>query len=145
AMGRQGGYEAGYGSDLDVMFVHQPVHDVAVDEASRFAVDVAQALMSFMKMPMRPPIVLEPVLEIDADLRPEGRRGPLVRSLDSYRAYYEQWADTWEIQALLKARPIAGPRYLQETCQAWADSVRYQHGLSTQQLQSIRRMKARVG
>src|SRR5699024_944282 len=103
AMGRQGGFEAGYGSDLDVMFVHQAAQDVAPDEATRFAVEVAKALISFMKMPTRPPIVLEPVLEIDADLRPEGRRGPLVRSLASYKAYFAQWADVWEIQALLKA------------------------------------------
>lgn len=144
AMGRQGGYEAGYGSDLDVMFVHDPAEGVAADEASRFAVEVAKALMSFMKMPTRPSIVLEPVLEIDADLRPEGRRGPLVRSLDSYKAYYEHWADTWEVQALLKARPVAGPRYLRQAFEEWADSVRYTHGLNTAQTQSIRRMKARV-
>lgn len=144
AMGRQGGYEAGYGSDLDVMFVHQPAKGVAADEATRFAVDVAKALISFMKMPMRPPIVLEHVLEIDADLRPEGRRGPLVRSLDSYQAYYEQWADTWEIQALMKARAIAGPQHLQEAFIAWADSVRYHHGLTVEQAQDIQRMKARV-
>lgn len=144
AMGRQGGYEAGYGSDLDVMFVHQPAQGVPSDEASRFAVEVAKALMSFMKMPTRPPIVLEPVLEIDADLRPEGRRGPLVRSLDSYVAYYEQWADTWEIQALLKARAIAGSGPLQDAFTAWADSVRYTHGLTKDQAQAIQRMKARV-
>ena len=144
AMGRQGGYEAGYGSDLDVMFVHEPTQGIAADEATRFAVEVAKALMSFMKMPTRPPIVLEPVLEIDAALRPEGRRGPLVRSLDSYKAYYKQWADTWEVQALLKARPIAGPRYLRQAFLEWADSVRYTHGLNTAQTQSIRRMKARV-
>src|SRR5699024_9816873 len=87
---------------------------------------------------------LEHVLEIDADLRPEGRRGPLVRSLDSYQAYYEQWADTWEIQALLKARPIAGPQHLQEAFIQWADSVRYTHGLTADQAQEIQRMKARV-
>lgn len=144
AMGRQGGYEAGYGSDLDAMFVHHPAEGVSSDEATRFAVEVAKALISFMKMPTKPPIVLEPILEIDADLRPEGRRGPLVRSLDSYKAYYKHWADTWEVQALLKARPIAGPRYLQEAFLDWADTVRYQHGLNPQQLQSIRRMKARV-
>jgi len=144
AMGRQGGREAGYGSDLDAMFVHDPAEGVTSDEATRFAVEVAKALISFMKMPTRPSIVLEPVLEIDSDLRPEGRRGPLVRSLESYRAYYDQWADTWEVQALLKARTIAGPRYLQEAFTTWADSVRYTHGLNSQQLQSIRRMKARV-
>jgi len=144
AMGRQGGCEAGYGYDLDVMFVHNPAEGVSSDEATRFAVEVAKALISFMKMPTRPPIVLEPVLEIDADLRPEGRRGPLARSLDSYKAYYEQWADTWEIQALLKARPVAGPRYLRQAFVEWADSVRYTHGLNAAQAQAIQRMKARV-
>lgn len=144
AMGRQGGCEAGYGSDLDVMFVHNPAEGVSSDEATRFAVEVAKALISFMKMPTRPPIVLEPVLEIDADLRPEGRRGPLARSLGSYKAYYEQWADTWEIQALLKARPVAGPRYLRQAFVEWADSVRYTLGLNAAQAQAIRRMKARV-
>lgn len=144
AMGRQGGYEAGYGSDADVMFVHQPREGVAPDEATRFAVEVAKALISFMKMPTRPPIVLEPVLEIDADLRPEGRRGPLVRSLDSYKVYFEQWADTWEIQALLKARPLAGAAKLNQEFMEWADSVRYTHGLSSSQAQAIQRMKARV-
>lgn len=144
AMGRQGGCEAGYGSDVDVMFVHQPAPGVAAAEATRFAVEVAKALISFMKMPTRPPIVLEPVLEIDADLRPEGRRGPLVRSLDSYKAYFEQWADTWEVQALLKARPLAGATDLLEEFMGWADSVRYTHGLNTAQEQAIQRMKARV-
>lgn len=144
AMGRQGGYEAGYGSDLDAMFVHQPAEGIATDEATRFAVEVAKALMSFMKMPTRPPIVLEPVLEIDADLRPEGRRGPLVRSLDSYRVYFEKWADTWEIQALLKARPVAGTVQLKDAFIRWADTVRYQHGLNANQAQAIQRMKARV-
>lgn len=144
AMGRQGGYEAGYGSDLDAMFVHQSAEGVAADEATRFAVEVAKALISFMKMPTRPPIVLEPVLEIDADLRPEGRRGPLVRSLESYKAYFEQWADTWEIQALLKARAVAGDEQLKSAFMQWADSVRYNHGLDKEQTQAIRRMKARV-
>lgn len=144
AMGRQGGCEAGYGSDLDVMFVHNPGSGVPADEATRFAVEVAKALIGFMKMPSKPPIVLEPVLEIDADLRPEGRRGPLVRSLESYQRYYNQWADTWEVQALLKARAIAGPQYLQDAFTQWADEVRYSHGLSTEQAQEIRKMKARV-
>src|SRR5699024_6325127 len=144
AMGRQGGCEAGYGSDVDVMFVHQPAAGVAAAEATRFAVEVAKALISFMKMPTRPPIVLEPVLEIDADLRPEGRRGPLVRSRDSYKAYYQQWADTWEVQALLKARPLAGAESVLDEFMQWADSVRYTHGLNSAQEQAIQRMKARV-
>ena len=50
--------------------------------------------------------------QLDADLRPEGKQGPLVRTLASHRAYYERWARTWEYQALLKARPVAGDRAL---------------------------------
>src|SRR6202011_3419317 len=46
--------------------------------------------------------------EVDAALRPEGRSGPLVRTMASHRAYYQRWAKTWEFQALLKARPVAG-------------------------------------
>ncbi len=45
---------------------------------------------------------------VDAALRPEGKAGPLVRTLASHRGYYERWAKTWEFQALLKARPVAG-------------------------------------
>src|SRR5699024_2083813 len=98
AMGRQGGYAAGYGSDREVVIVNQAAQAVARAEGRRCAVEVGKARSSFMKIPTRPPIVLEPVLEIDADLRPEGRRGPLVRSLASYKAYFAQWADVCEIQ-----------------------------------------------
>ena len=53
--------------------------------------------------------VAEPALwQIDGGLRPEGKDGPLVRKLESHKAYYEQWAENWEFQALLKARPVAG-------------------------------------
>ena len=45
---------------------------------------------------------------VDANLRPEGRSGPLVRTLASHQGYYERWAKTWEFQALLKARPVIG-------------------------------------
>lgn len=47
-------------------------------------------------------------LEVDANLRPEGRSGPLVRTLGAYAAYYEQWAQPWEVQALLRAHAVAG-------------------------------------
>ena len=48
------------------------------------------------------------VFRTDADLRPEGRSGALSRGLDAYEAYWERWAQTWELQALIKARPVAG-------------------------------------
>ena len=61
--------------------------------------------MQLIKQPVRPAIRAERPLEVDADLRPEGKQGALVRSLDSYRAYYERWAETWEFQALLRGAP----------------------------------------
>ena len=45
---------------------------------------------------------------VDAALRPEGKAGPLSRTMASHHSYYERWAKTWEFQALLKARPVAG-------------------------------------
>ena len=59
------------------------------------------------------------IFPVDPNLRPEGRQGPLVRTLASHRAYYERWAKTWEFQALLKARPVAGDMALG---QAYADT-----------------------
>ena len=54
-------------------------------------------------------VAREPGLwEVDANLRPEGKYGPLVRTLDSHESYYARWAESWEFQALLKARTIAG-------------------------------------
>ncbi|AXR73690.1 bifunctional [glutamine synthetase] adenylyltransferase/[glutamine synthetase]-adenylyl-L-tyrosine phosphorylase [Auritidibacter sp. NML130574] len=145
AMGRQGGQECGYGSDLDVMFVHQPT-EAATDEreAHQQAVSQAKKLTHYLKMPLKPAIPLEPVLMIDADLRPEGKQGPLVRSMESYRNYYQQWAEIWEIQALLRARTLAGEQALQDEFTDWADSVRYHTELTPQRLRAIRRMKARV-
>ena len=58
---------------------------------------------------------------VDAALRPEGKNGPLVRTVESHRQYYERWAKTWEFQALLKARTVAGD---QELGQAYLDAVR---------------------
>ena len=65
---------------------------------------MARSLLNIMTTPTEDGIVFR----TDADLRPEGRSGPLTRTIDSYASYYEGWAQTWEFQALLKARPVAG-------------------------------------
>ena len=70
----------------------------------------------------------EPTLEVDADLRPEGRNGPLVRSFDSYAEYYERWSSPWESQALLRARPVAGDDELGERFLRLIDPLRYPAG-----------------
>jgi glutamate-ammonia-ligase adenylyltransferase len=95
-MGKLGGRELNYASDVDVLFVHDGAGDAA-DAAAR-------RLLTVMSEPTADGIVFR----TDADLRPEGRAGALSRSLDSYEAWYERWARPWEFQALLKARPAAG-------------------------------------
>ena len=144
AMGRLGGAENGFGSDADVMFVHCPVEGAGEEEAQSQANRIVNRLMQLIKQPVRPAIRAERPLEVDADLRPEGKQGALVRSLDSYRAYYERWAETWEFQALLRARPIAGSEELGRAFIELIDPYRYPREFTAEQAQQVRRMKARV-
>ena len=144
AMGRLGGAENGFGSDADVMFVHRPVGGADEKEAQAQANRIVNRLMQLIKQPVRPAIRAERPLEVDADLRPEGKQGALVRSLDSYRAYYERWAETWEFQALLRARPIAGSEDLGRAFVELIDPYRYPREFTVEQVQQVRRMKARV-
>ncbi|MQA15878.1 MAG: bifunctional [glutamine synthetase] adenylyltransferase/[glutamine synthetase]-adenylyl-L-tyrosine phosphorylase [Pseudonocardiaceae bacterium] len=139
-MGRLGGAELGYGSDADVMFVCEPVAGADETEAVRFAASVAESVRKLLGSPSQ-----DPPLEVDTGLRPEGRSGPLVRTLESYRVYYAQWSQTWEAQALLRAVPVAGDAELGGRFIEAIDPVRYpEGGLDAQRATEIRRMKARV-
>src|SRR5919199_4636071 len=87
----------------------------------------------------------EPTLAVDADLRPEGRNGPLVRSLAAYAEYYERWALPWEAQALTRAVPVAGDPEVGERFTALADRLRWPAGgLPDAAVREVRRIKARV-
>jgi glutamate-ammonia-ligase adenylyltransferase len=139
-MGRLGGYEVSYPSDADVLFVYDPPPGMAEDAAQGHALAIAEQLRKLLSMPSP-----DPALGIDADLRPEGRQGPLVRSLASHRRYYEMWSHTWEAQALLRARPVAGSESLGEEFVQLIDPIRYpEGGLPRDQVVEIRRIKARV-
>jgi glutamate-ammonia-ligase adenylyltransferase len=139
-MGRFGGGELGYGSDADVLFVHDPLPGAAEQAASDAAHDVANELRRLLALPGP-----DPQLLVDADLRPEGRQGPLVRTLASYAAYYARWSHVWESQALLRAEVVAGDAELGERFGALIDPLRYpQGGLAEPDAREIRRIKARV-
>jgi glutamate-ammonia-ligase adenylyltransferase len=139
-MGRLGGGELGYGSDADVMFVCEPSPGVDETRAVKWSVTIAEQLRTLLGSPSD-----DPPLEVDANLRPEGRSGPLVRTLGSYAAYYGQWAQTWEVQALLRAQPVAGDPDLGARFMALADQTRYpEGGVSPEAVREIRRIKARV-
>lgn len=140
AMGRLGGGELGYSSDADVLFVHDAADGADPVLAQEFAVAVAARLRALLG-----DVGPEPALSVDADLRPEGRNGPLARTLDSYAQYYQRWADTWEAQALLRARPVAGDDELGRRFVAMVDPVRYPTGgLDDAAVREVRRIKARV-
>ncbi len=140
AMGRLGGMEIGYGSDADVMFVYE---NAGTDDerASNLARDVAGELRSLLGSPSS----IDPPLTLDANLRPEGRNGPLVRTLAAYERYYGRWSSAWEAQALLRASPIAGDPDLGRRFVEMIDPVRYPvGGISANDLLEIRRLKGRV-
>ncbi|MFD8989270.1 bifunctional [glutamine synthetase] adenylyltransferase/[glutamine synthetase]-adenylyl-L-tyrosine phosphorylase [Streptomyces goshikiensis] len=139
-VGRFGGHELGYGSDADVLFVHEPREGVGEQEAAK----AAQAVIAEMRRLLQLPST-DPPLLIDADLRPEGRSGPMVRTLASYAAYYRRWSLTWESQALLRAEPVAGDEELGRRFIELIDPLRYPvEGLGEDAVREIRRLKARM-
>ena len=140
AMGRFGGRELTYASDADVLFVHDPVEGADEQAASEAAHAVVGELRRLLSVPSP-----DPPLGVDADLRPEGRQGPLVRSLASYAAYYERWSHVWESQALLRADPVAGDADLGKRFVELVDPLRYRTGgVTDAEVREIRRIKARV-
>lgn len=147
AMGRYGGFELSYGSDADVMFLHDPVPDT--DEGPsparvQQAASYAQAVVSELRRQLAA-AGTDPPLEIDADLRPEGKQGPMVRTLEAYAAYYRRWSHVWEFQALLRADAVVGDRGLRDAFHALVDPLRFPaDGIGPDDVAEVRRIKARV-
>ncbi|GAB0107321.1 bifunctional [glutamine synthetase] adenylyltransferase/[glutamine synthetase]-adenylyl-L-tyrosine phosphorylase [Nocardia sp. JMUB6875] len=139
-MGRLGGMELGYGSDADVLFVCDPRPGEDETVAVKWAIGIAEQVQRLLGAPST-----DPPLQVDAGLRPEGRNGALVRTLAAYSAYYEQWAQPWEVQALLRAHQVAGDRDLGIRFLRTVDPIRYpEGGMSPEGVREIRRIKARV-
>lgn len=120
-MGKLGGRELNYASDVDVMFVDGDAR------AARAVMDIARRCF-----------------RVDANLRPEGRDGALTRSVDSYRSYWERWAQPWEFQALLKAVPVAGDRDVGRAWHEAASSTLWARRLTADDLRALRSLKARA-
>ncbi|WP_312397009.1 bifunctional [glutamine synthetase] adenylyltransferase/[glutamine synthetase]-adenylyl-L-tyrosine phosphorylase [Kocuria sp.] len=144
AMGRQGGREIGYGSDADVMYAFEPREGAESGDARSQAEKIFLRMVQLLKMPCKPPIIAERTLEIDNDLRPEGKQGPMARSVESFAQYYDRWAQTWEFQALTRARYMAGNEDVAAALVRVFDRFRYPADFTERQLIDVRRMKARV-
>ena len=139
-VGRLGGGEQGYGSDADVLFVYEPVDGTDTPGHTQAAHDVANEMRRLLALPAP-----DPPLVVDADLRPEGRQGALVRTLDSYAAYYAKWSHVWEFQALLRADAVAGDDDLRARFTELIDPLRFPaDGISEDDVVEVRRIKARV-
>jgi glutamate-ammonia-ligase adenylyltransferase len=136
AMGRFGGAELSYASDLDVLFVYEgtTAEDFAVAEKT------AEELLKFLNG-VTP---AARVYTIDAGLRPEGKDGPLARSLDGYRSYYERYGMVWERQALIRARPVAGDLDVGRRFLELVEPFVWGAPLTDADVREIRRMKARI-
>ena len=137
AMGRFGGQETGFGSDADVMFVYRDTSEMSGNEATRRAERIVARVKEILEDHRLP-------FDLDTDLRPEGKNGVVVRSLDSYAAYYTRWSLSWEAQALLRARPALGDLDLMRQFTAVIEPVRYPVTVTDDDLREIRRIKARV-
>ena len=132
AMGKCGGRELNYVSDVDVMFVHDGEGARAAKVCERFL-----RLLSAVTPEGR-------AYEVDANLRPEGKDGPLSRTIEGFQAYYDRWAKTWEFQALLKARPVAGDADLGREFLAMAEPFVWPDRRSAEAIAEIQAMKTVV-
>ncbi len=138
--GSVAGEESSYGSDFDVVVVHEPRAGADAVMASECARDVLTEARQALRRPSAEPAIL-----VDSALRPEGRAGELVRTMDALASHYERWSQPWEHQALLRARPLIGPLDLAERFVALVDPLRYPPGgLGEAAVSEIRRIKARV-
>jgi glutamate-ammonia-ligase adenylyltransferase len=131
ALGKLGGRELNFASDLDVVFVFEGEGPDAFEEARRAAEGVLDGIR-------------DRGFEPDPDLRPEGRNGPLARSLAAYLEYWERWGRTWEFQALLKARAVAGDTVLGTRFLRAVEDFAYPDFLPIERVAEIRRMRVRM-
>jgi len=130
-LGKLGGQELNFASDLDVVFVYEGEGAEAFAEAER----VAEAILAGVR---------QRGFDVDADLRPEGRSGPLARSLAAYLEYWQRWGQIWEFQSLLKARAVAGDETLARRLVSAGHDVAYPEGLPVEAVAEIRRMRVRM-
>jgi [glutamine synthetase] adenylyltransferase / [glutamine synthetase]-adenylyl-L-tyrosine phosphorylase len=138
AMGRFGGRELSYASDLDVMFVYERDSQCPDGSDARlFHSDVAERVMKLLRQ-------TPPIFDVDAELRPEGKSGPIVRSLQSYLVYYDRWASLWEFQALTRARHCAGDHALVARLLGSVSRKVWRPTMTDEDIAEIRRMKARI-
>lgn len=142
ALGKLGGLELNYSSDIDLVFLYQQSETQARegDSGHEFCTAIAQELISLLTVTTD----LGFVYRVDMRLRPEGRQGPLCASVEQALGYYDMRGRTWERQAYVKARPIAGDMELGFEYLARLEPWIYRRYLSLTDITGIKSLKRRI-
>jgi glutamate-ammonia-ligase adenylyltransferase len=141
AMGKWGGRELNYSSDIDPIFLYRDAPRLAgAKDPTQYLLKLAEMVVKALSEPMRRGIVFR----VDMRLRPEGRLGALARSVSSALHYYETWAEPWERQAMLKARPCAGDLQVGEQFLERLQPWLYRPSLSETDFAEIVRLRERA-
>ncbi|MGR3309179.1 MAG: bifunctional [glutamate--ammonia ligase]-adenylyl-L-tyrosine phosphorylase/[glutamate--ammonia-ligase] adenylyltransferase [Candidatus Brocadiales bacterium] len=139
ALGKLGGAELNYSSDIDIIFVHPP-ESAEETNLHQFYNKLAELVVKILNMNTEE----GHVFRVDTRLRPEGEVGTLARSITSYENHYLNYGETWERQALIKARPVAGNVYLGEVFINTVASFIYRKFLTVSEINDIKRLKRRI-
>ena len=139
-MGKCGARELNYISDVDVIYVHDSTPGIDDDLAAAIATVICGNTARALMVPGPEPMLWE----VDANLRPEGKDGALTRTLSSHEAYYRRWAHSWEFQALLKARAIAGDKELGRSYERMVSPMVWSSSEREGFVESVQAMRRRV-
>ena len=137
-MGKLGGNELNYSSDVDVVFVHAPSEDGS--DAARGAAQIARQVMAEMSTTT----ISGLLFPVDAELRPEGNSGPLSRTPEAHRNYFAKWARPWERQAWMKARYVTGDLEIANELLNIAREFVWRTDLAPEEIRYIRELKTKV-
>ena len=146
-MGKLGGQEIDYNSDLDLIFIYNASDEAQSDggtsgilDGHEYYVRLGQKLLTFLSAPTGEGVVYK----IDMRLRPSGRAGPLVCSVESFRHYHQTSSELWERQALIKVRFVAGDRSLGTEAERVAEDCAYGTGLTQAGIGEIHHLRMRM-
>jgi glutamate-ammonia-ligase adenylyltransferase len=138
ALGKLGGFELNFSSDVDVLFLYEEAED-AIERHEKVV-----RLVHRFKRELESPSEDGFAYRVDLDLRPEGRAGVLANTVDAALTYYESFGAEWERQMLIRLRPIAGdPKALERFCTGVQPFV-YRRLIDPAVLRSVRDMKGRI-
>jgi glutamate-ammonia-ligase adenylyltransferase len=151
AMGKLGGRELNFSSDVDLMYVYTADGETeGVSPAGGTVTNRITNHQYFIKLSEKLSAAIGEktedgfVFRVDLRLRPEGQRGPLAQSLGGYELYYESWGQTWERSALIKARPAAGDEALGREFTERITPFVYRKYLDYGAIAEIRDMKQKI-